>query len=129
MTADDTRSGRVVLPLHEEDLAVTRQVIETGRVEIGTTVEEREELVDELLRSQGYEVERTPVGERVSSAPGVREEGDTLILPVLEEILVVEKHLLLKEEIRIRRVVTEERHQQTVTLRTERVGVRRSGSD
>ena len=126
MKAGDTGAAPVVLPLHREDLELSRRTVETGRVQISTTVKEREELVDQLLHSQGYAIERVAIGQRIASAPSVREEGDTLILPVIEEVLVVEKHLILREEIRIRRVATEERHQETVTLRSEDVSLSRS---
>ena len=49
----------------------------------------------------------------------MRQEGDTLIVPVLEEVLVVEKRLLLKEEVRITRTRTEVHSPQAVTLRSE----------
>lgn len=41
-------------------------------------------------------------------APEIRTEGDVTIVPVLEEVLVVEKRLVLKEELHIRRRVAAE---------------------
>jgi uncharacterized protein (TIGR02271 family) len=125
MKAGDADPASVVLALHREDLALTRRTVETGRVQISTTVKEREELVDQLLKTEGYEIERVAIGQRVGSPPAMREEGDTIILPIIEEVLVVEKHLILREEIRLRRVVTEERHQETVTLRSEEASISR----
>jgi stress response protein YsnF len=49
----------------------------------------------------------------------VREEGDVTIMPVLEEIIVVERQLILKEEIHIRQLRTTERHRETVVLREQ----------
>jgi len=49
--------------------------------------------------------------------PAVRDEGDTIVIPIVEEVLVIERRLLLKEEVRVRRVRSTERHQETVTLR------------
>ncbi|MGN6488453.1 MAG: DUF2382 domain-containing protein, partial [Devosia sp.] len=40
--------------------------------------------------------------------------------PVLEEVLVVEKRLVLKEELRLKRRVTTERVEVPVTLRKQR---------
>jgi stress response protein YsnF len=85
MRAGDTDPASVVLSLHREDLSLTRRTVETGRVQISTTVKEREELVDQLLKTGGYEIERVGIGQRVSSPVPVREEGDTIILPVVEE--------------------------------------------
>jgi stress response protein YsnF len=39
----------------------------------------------------------------VDVAPEPRQEGDTWIIPVIEEVLVVEKRLVVKEEIRLTR--------------------------
>lgn len=60
-----------------------------------------------------------------SSAPGHRHEGDTLVIPVLEEVLVVERKLRIREELHITRVRHEERHVETVPLKAERVEVER----
>jgi stress response protein YsnF len=49
--------------------------------------------------------------------PAIREEGDTIVIPIVEEVLVVERRLFLKEEVRVRRVSSTERHQESVTLR------------
>jgi len=86
---------------------------------VATITREHEQLIDELLTSERFEIERVPVGRTIESVPPVRTEGDLTIMPVVEEILVVERRLVLKEEIRIRRVRHTERHQETVTLRTQ----------
>jgi len=49
----------------------------------------------------------------------MREEGNTLVIPVLEETLVLEKKLLLREEIRITRTRREQRRREHVPLRRE----------
>jgi stress response protein YsnF len=57
--------------------------------------------------------------------PAIREEGETIVVPVVEEVLVVERRLVLKEEVRIRRVRSTERHQERVTLRRQEAAVNR----
>jgi hypothetical protein len=55
---------------------------------------------DQLFR-RGYSVRHVPV-ERILDEPAVpRQEGETMIYPVMEEVLVVEKKLMLKEEIHV----------------------------
>ena len=71
-------------------------------------------------------VEHVPIGRTVGAVPPIREEGDTTVLPVVEEVVVVERRLVLKEEIRIRRLRSTERHQETVTLRTQDAVVTRT---
>jgi len=63
------------------------------------------------------EIERTPMARHVEAMPAIREEGDTVVIPIVEEVLVVERRLFLKEEVRVRRVRSTEIHQETVTLR------------
>ena len=117
------------LRLLAEELAVAKEKVETGRVRISTRTREREELVDEDLAREHVEIETVPVGLRIDAVPEVRQEGDTTIVPVVEEILVVERRLLLKEEIRIKRVRTIERHQEKVMLRHQEAVVTRYEND
>ena len=63
------------------------------------------------------EIDRTPIGRQVDRVPPIIDEGDTVVIPIVEEVLVVERRLLLKEEVRVRRVRSTERHQESVTLR------------
>ena len=112
-----------------EELSVDKETLETGRVRITTRTREREVLVDENLAREHVEIERVPVGSRIYAVPKVRQEGDTTIVPVVEEALVVERRLMLKEEIRIRRVRTTDRHQETVTLRHQEAVVTRHQTD
>lgn len=115
-------------PLMEEELHVAKRVIDTGRgVRINKTVTEREQLVDPPLLRDELEVTHVTVGRVIAEAeaPQTRYEGDTLVVPVMEEVLVVQKQLLLKEEIRITRHRKPVRMPQNVLLRSEQVTVER----
>ena len=112
-----------VLPLVAETARVDKRVVETGRTVLHKTVSERDEMVEALLARNDVSVERVNVGRVVSEPPVPRQEGDTWVIPVLEERLVVEKQLVLKEELRIRTVGTQEPFQQTVRLREEHVDI------
>jgi uncharacterized protein (TIGR02271 family) len=100
-----------------EQLSVDRCEIETGRVRVSTGTREHEELVDVPLARQRVEVTHVPIGRAVETIPAIRQEGDTTIVPVVEEILVIERRLMLKEELHVTRVRTTERHQERVNLR------------
>lgn len=108
-----------VVPLHEEALSVTRRPVAGSTVRVATVTHEREHLVDEALTHERVEIERVPIGRTVEAVPPIREEGDTTIMPVVEEVVVIERRLVLKEEIRIRRVRSTEHHRETVVLRTQ----------
>jgi uncharacterized protein (TIGR02271 family) len=118
--------ARTVIPVAADSLTVDRRVVETGRgVRIVKTVSEREQVVDEPLALDEVHVERTEVNRWLeeSEIPGLRQEGDVTVVPVLEEVLVTTKRLLLKEEIRITRVRREVHQPQRVVLRSEQVSV------
>ena len=109
----------VIVPVHTEQAEMTRRSTVTGRVTVSTVTKVRDELIDELLTNEHTEIERVAIRQLVDEVPGIREEGDTTVIPVVEEVLIVERRLFLKEEVRVRRVKTMTRHQQTVTLREQ----------
>src|SRR4051812_19377289 len=114
------------LELVEETLEVGKREVERGRVAVRTRVETREEVAEVDLTREEVGVERVPVGRPVG-APPVREEDGVLIVPVLEERLVVTTELVLVEEIRMTRRSRTERVREPVTLRSERAEVERLG--
>lgn len=114
-----------VIPIVEEDVAVEKRVVERGRVRIQKSVTERDVLVDPPLIHEHVEVERIPVNKIVETAPAIRQEGDTMIVPVLEEVVVAEIRLMLKEEVHITRKRSEVREPQQVRLRREHVSIDR----
>jgi uncharacterized protein (TIGR02271 family) len=116
-----------VIPVIQETIRVEKREFESGRVVVHKTVAERDEVVEILLRQQDLSVERVPIGRVVQEAPQTRQEGDLLIVPILEEVLVVEKRLVLKEELHIRKQSSERTEQKTVRLRSEQVEIEQTG--
>ena len=126
-TEDDRapdKTGETVIPLLAEEVAVAKQVVETGRVQVSRVTHARVQLIDELLAHVTVEIDRTPIGRQIDAMPAVRNEGDTVVIPIVEEVLVIERRLLLKEEVRVRRVRSMERHQESVTLRHHEAVIR-----
>jgi len=69
-------------------------------------------------------LQRSQIVEKAPEA--VRYEGDTIIIPVLKEIAVVEKKILLVEEIRVTKTITHSEQKEEVTLRKEEINIERS---
>jgi uncharacterized protein (TIGR02271 family) len=113
------------LALVEEALRVDKREVTSGRVRIETVTDTVEELARATLDEETVEVTRVPIGREVSAAPAVRTEDGVVIVPVMEEIVIVEKRLVLKEELHIRRQVTQENVEVPVTLRKQRAVVER----
>ena len=116
----------VTLPVFQEQLHVGTRLADAGRgVRVHKQVRSDPHEVDETLWRDELDVRHVPVDRVVSAPPAARYEGDTFIVPVLEEVLVVEKRYRIKEELHITRLRQASRHQQTVPLRAEHVTVER----
>jgi len=129
MTTMPDDPAEMVIPLGEEVLRVGKRQVETGKVRVSLTTETVEEIVRESLRTRRAEIERVPMDQEVTAAPQTRQEGDVLIIPVVEEILVIERRLVLKEEIRLRFVDGEQPVEQSVARRVQSAMVERIPAD
>ena len=121
----DDRTLRVV----EEHLQVSKRRIVSGVVRVSTMTEMSEEVAEVELDRYQVEVTRVPVGRIVDEAPSARAEGDTTIVPVVEERFVVVKQLFLKEELHIRHRLDRHTVSETVALRRQKAVVERLRPD
>ena len=118
----------VILPLIEETARIDKRMVETGRVRVSTRTETIEQVLRESLRSDSVGVTRVPVNRTLAedeAAPQARTEDGVTIIPVLEEILVVEKRLVLREEVHIRKTTADEDVEVPVMLRSQHAVVER----
>jgi uncharacterized protein (TIGR02271 family) len=115
-----------VLSVLEEQAQVHIQTAHSGTVKLHKTVHERVELVDKPLHTEEVDIERVTINRPIAEAPAVRYEGDTLVVPLVEEVLYVEKRLVLREEIRITKLRKETHAPQQVTLRQEQIEIERT---
>ena len=118
--------AELVVPIIEETAIISRELVETGRVRLTKTVTEHTETLPLDLRHDEVHVERVAVNTFLpddAPAPAARYEGDTLIIPVLREVLV--KRLLLVEELHVNKHQITTAEPQVITLRSEAVEVER----
>jgi uncharacterized protein (TIGR02271 family) len=114
------------LPLLEEQATIQKRTVTTGKVSVVTHTETVEETVRAVLKGEEAEVVTVELDQTVSGpAPFIRTEDGVTIIPVLEEVLVVEKRLVLKREIRIRKRSASETVEIPVSLRKQRAKVER----
>ena len=118
---------KTIIPLYEESLSVAKRKVERGRYRIDVRVVERDQSVEQTLERQDIEVERIAVGRVVEAAPEIRQEGDVMIIPIVEEEVVLVTRLVLREEIRIRKKTTQRTEQFTIKIRSERAEITRTG--
>ena len=125
MPQDD--SERTV-SLYGEELTVTKVTAVTDHVRVSTHVDERAVLVEGSVERGELTIERIAVDRAVTHAPEPRQDGDTLVVSLVEERLVVEKRLFVVEELRITRTAITEDVAIPATLRTMRATVERTPS-
>ena len=87
--------GDLVVPVVEERAAILKRKVLTEGVRVRTAVHEREAVVDEPLVSEEVEVERVLLDRWVDAPIPVRQDGDTTVITLVEEVVVVEKRLRL----------------------------------
>lgn len=122
-TGQDAAGEVGTLVLHEETVDATTVPARRGVVKIVRRVETVP--VHEMIDSWHDEVdiERVKIDRQVVEAPLPRVEGDVIVVPVVEEVVVAETKLVLREEIRITRRRVHEPIEVDTTVRRERVDV------
>ena len=126
MAVETPRDDQQVLELVAERATISKRAVQTGLVRVSTHVEEHQELIREALRRDEVVVQRVAIDQIVETPPVVRQEGDTMIYPIVEEVLVVKKRLLLKEELHVIRTSRLETVEQDVTLRAMHADAQRT---
>ena len=115
----------LIIPLAEEKARIEKRQGATRTVRIQALVDDVEEIVKATLNGETVDIVRVPVDRPVSKIPETRTENGVTIIPIVEEVLFVEKRLVLKEEIHLRRHATTETVELPVTLKKQRAVVER----
>jgi stress response protein YsnF len=123
-----TEPSSSVVPVVAEEIHLTKREVTTGEVRVRTTTHVVEELAQADLKQHHVVVTRVPIDRVVDQIPTIRIDDGVTIVPVVEEVLFVEKRLVLKEEMHIRRSVETERVAVPVSLRKQEAVVERVDS-
>ena len=119
------QDNAVVVPVVREELHADAVPVVTGGVRVTKRIESHDEVVEQELRKSRVEVKRVKTDRVVDGPQQPRRQGNTLIIPVVEEVLRVEKSWVLSEEIHITEIEERETVQNTVTLMHEEAQVER----
>lgn len=103
-------ADEVRVPLVEERVQVEKVEVETDRVRVRTVVDEHSETIEQILQTGRLDVRHLPFDQEVAEVPAPRQDGDTLIVSIVEERLV--KRLFLIEEVH----VTQSSHAEAVSV-------------
>lgn len=126
---DKSSQQSAVIPIIEEQVHIEKQVVESGVVRVSKKVHEEQVMVDVPLIHEEHDVERVEINQYVDVAPTIRHDGATMIIPVLREEVVVQKRLVLVEELRITKKLVQTKKQEEVILRKEEVIIERDTLD
>lgn len=124
-----SQAAPAVVPVIAESVVVQRQVETAGELRVrvkASTVTEQVPL-DQVV--QHAHVERVAVGRPCAEREPPRYEADVLIIPVYEEVVVVSRQLVLKEELRVSLTQAMSSTVQAVNLRREQAIVERLQPD
>lgn len=114
-----------VIPVVREQVQTDAVAVETGGVRVVKTVQSHEEVVAQELRRGRVEVQRVPMNQPVGGPMEPRREGNTLIIPVVSEVLRIEKQWVLTEEIHLTQFEETRTVNEKVTVNQEVAEVQR----
>lgn len=124
----DEENKDVVIPVIREEVDADAVPVITGGVRVTKRVESHDEIVEQELRKSHVEVKRVKTNRVVDGPQPAQRVGDTLIIPVVSEVLRIEKQWIVTEEIHITETQQSETVQNAVTLNEERAEVERVDS-
>lgn len=120
----------IVVPLIEEYLDVNKQWVQTGEVVVRKSVQTTTQTIPVDVAYEEVQVDHVPVNRPLAYDEKTEPwwDGDVMVVPVIEEEIVVMKRQVLKEELLIykRRLIRHESVSDTV--RSEQVHVEATGN-
>jgi uncharacterized protein (TIGR02271 family) len=110
--------SQAVVPLREEELAVRKQSVETGRVSIGTDVVEEQQSLEVPVTREELTIDRHPVERRPADEP-VGANSDAVQLPLHADQISVEKEPVVYQEVNVGKRAVQQTQRVDDTVRKE----------
>jgi uncharacterized protein (TIGR02271 family) len=118
-----------VVPIIAEQAEIHTRQREGDAVRIQRKDASHEETLRIPITHEEVDVQRIPVGARVDGPVEPWRDGDTLIIPVMEQVPVVRMQWMVREEIRVTRHTKRKEHQERVRLERQEAVVERIRAD
>ena len=115
----------LVVPVVREEVHVDAVPVQTGGVRVTKHTEGHEQLLEQELRRGRVEVKRVKTERVVDGPQQVYRSGTTLVIPVVSEVLKVEKQWVVTEEIHVTQLEERETVQQKVLVNEEQARIER----
>lgn len=121
----DEAEQHEIIPLAEEQAEVTTTRVVDRRIRIHRSTTTAEKLLETELWHEEVEIKHIAKNETLEEGyfPQVRQEGDVLIVPVIEEQVEIIRRHILKEEVHIHKLKKNEQFEQKVTLRSQEIEI------
>lgn len=121
--------GAVVVQLREEELVPVKEWVETGAVLIRKGIETHPQAMPVEVLHEEVQIEHVPVNRVLAEGEVATpwQDGDTLVVPVVHEELVVMKRLVVREELRVTKVRVRDVQEVSGTVRRENVSLETEG--
>jgi len=128
--AQKVENEQLVVPLVEEYLEVNKQWVQSGEVLIRKHVETSTQTVPVDVEFEEVQVDRVPVNRPLAYGEKTEPwwDGDVMVVPVIEEEVVVMKRQVLREEVRIYKRRTSRQETVSDTVRSERITIEGKGN-
>jgi Domain of unknown function (DUF2382) len=125
---EERQTAEGIIPVIEEQVVIGTERATTGTVRVRTVTHEDEHAIDEPVTITDVEVKRVPVDLWTDEPVADRVEGDTRIISVHREEIVVQRRLHVVEEVHLTLRRREERHREIVRTQQMQVLVERDGT-
>ena len=112
------------IPVLKEDAKIVKKVT-SSKVRVHMDSTEAIYVDNVVLRDEHIDVNEVMIDKEVNEFPQITEKDGLIIIPVVKEVEVVVKKIILVKEIHVRKVVTHKEKQVRYTVREEKVQIDR----
>lgn len=122
---EEIEKEEIVVPVIAEQLHVDAVPVLKGGVRVTKRTVGQERIIEQELRRDHVEVRRVKVNRIVEGPQEPIQSGNTTIIPIVEEIVRVERQWVVTEEIHLTRTEETEVYQEKIVLNREEAIVER----
>src|SRR6185437_10648697 len=124
----DKQDQGIIIPVIREEPNADAVPVATGGVRVTKRLDTHDEIIEQELRKSYVDVKRVKTERVVDGPQPAKRVGKTLIIPVVSEVLQVQKQWMVTEEIHITETEAKETVQNRVKLNREEAEIERFNS-
>ncbi|MDQ3706398.1 MAG: YsnF/AvaK domain-containing protein [Chloroflexota bacterium] len=121
---------RIVVPLIDEHLEVRKHWVQSGEVVVRRSVQTSQQTIPVELQYEEVQVDRVPVNRPLGEGEQTQPwwDGEVMVVPVIEEEIVVSKRLVVREEVRISKRKSVRQETVSDTIRNQQLHIDTTGA-